>query len=182
LGQPAGFLAISAELLYPEPISPLIYGDFVEFINDNLPAMRAERVEDRCFEGPRQPRYVYPPGQNWVYPRWQPLIVGRPQFTSVDAVRVELPRATVKYVLDVAPTEEIRPRPEGAIALSFPPFSVTCLHIGQGRTTPEGWLAEYDSLPRRQRDARSRSVAHSSGSENQAGRTVPLRIPGDGRL
>jgi alpha-N-arabinofuranosidase len=97
-----GPLTVTDTPLYPEPISPLIYGDFVEFINDNLPAMRAERVQDRCFEGHRQPRYVYPPGQDWVYPRWQPLVVGRPTFRAIDDVTLNPPSATVRFTLDAS--------------------------------------------------------------------------------
>jgi alpha-N-arabinofuranosidase len=96
----SGKIVVTNDLIYPERISPLIYGDFVEFINDNLPAMRAERVQDRCFEGIRQPRYVYPPDQNWVYPRWAPLVVGQPTFPAVDAVAQPPPRAAVDFSLD----------------------------------------------------------------------------------
>lgn len=69
-------IAISAEPLFEEPISPLIYGDFIEFVNDLIPAMRAEKIQDRSFEGILQPEQVYPPGEDWVYPRWQPFVTG----------------------------------------------------------------------------------------------------------
>ena len=37
-------ITLSAEPLFEGPISPLIYGDFIEFVNDLIPAMRAEKI------------------------------------------------------------------------------------------------------------------------------------------
>ncbi len=61
-------------------ISPLIYGEFIEPLNDLLPGMWAQKVQDRSFEGVLQPRQVYPPGQNWVFPRWHSLVAAAPEF------------------------------------------------------------------------------------------------------
>ena len=44
-------IVILPDALYEEPISPLIYGDFVEFLGELIPGMRAEKVRDRAFEG-----------------------------------------------------------------------------------------------------------------------------------
>ena len=44
-------VAIVPDMLYEAPISPLIYGDFVEFLDELIPGMRAEKVRDRAFEG-----------------------------------------------------------------------------------------------------------------------------------
>jgi alpha-N-arabinofuranosidase len=70
-------IAVSADPLFDAPLSPLIYGDFIEFINDLIPGMWAEKLQDRSFEGVLQPNYVWPPGQDWRRPRWQPFVSGR---------------------------------------------------------------------------------------------------------
>ena len=71
--QVTGKIGIVGQPHYEGTISPFIYGDFVEFLNDMIPGMWAEKVEDRCFEGITQPMQVYPPGTNWVFPRWRTL-------------------------------------------------------------------------------------------------------------
>jgi alpha-N-arabinofuranosidase len=71
-------ITISSDPLFPDTLSPLIYGDFIEFINDLIPGMWAEKLQDRSFEEILQPNYVWPPGEAWVYPRWQPFVSGRP--------------------------------------------------------------------------------------------------------
>src|SRR5437879_2373101 len=70
-------ITVSSEPLFDTPLSPLIYGDFIEFINDLIPGMWAEKLQDRSFEGVLQPNYVWPPGQEWRRPRWQPFVSGR---------------------------------------------------------------------------------------------------------
>src|SRR6476646_5182447 len=71
-------ITVSSEPLFDTPLSPLIYGDFIEFLNDLIPGMWAERLQDRSFEGVLQPNYVWPPGQDWLAPRWQPFVSGGP--------------------------------------------------------------------------------------------------------
>jgi alpha-N-arabinofuranosidase len=95
-------ITLSSESLFNEPISPLIYGDFIEFVNDLIPAMRAEKIRDRCFEGILQPAQVYPPGENWVYPRWQPFVTGRPAPDVWPGLPkdLEAPSATVQLEMD----------------------------------------------------------------------------------
>jgi alpha-L-arabinofuranosidase len=66
-------LTITQQERFAEPISPLIYGEFIELLNDLIPGMWADKVQDRSFAGVLQPEQVYPPGQNWVYPRWHPI-------------------------------------------------------------------------------------------------------------
>ena len=73
-------ITITADPLYETPLSPLIYGEFIEPLNDLLPGMWAEKIQDRAFEGVLQPERVYPPGQNWVHPRWKPFVCATPQF------------------------------------------------------------------------------------------------------
>jgi alpha-N-arabinofuranosidase len=73
-------ILVSDAPLYDGLISPLIYGEFIEPLNDLLPGMWAEKVRDRSFEGVAQPAQVYPPGQNWVYPRWQTFTAAGGQF------------------------------------------------------------------------------------------------------
>lgn len=71
-------ITVRREALFDVPLSPLIYGDFIEFINDLIPGMWAEKVQDRSFEGVLQPSYVWPPGEDWLRPRWQAFVSGRP--------------------------------------------------------------------------------------------------------
>jgi len=58
----------------------MIYGEFIEFLNDLLPGMWAEKIQDRSFEGVLQPNHLWPPDDNWVYPRWRSIVVGNPCF------------------------------------------------------------------------------------------------------
>ncbi len=86
--------------LYADRISPLIYGDFVEFVNDLIPSMWAERVRDRCFAGLRQPRHLDRPEVDWTAPRWTSFVAGRPQFRSHADVLLDPPMATASFELD----------------------------------------------------------------------------------
>jgi alpha-N-arabinofuranosidase len=76
----SGQIRVSSELLFDDNISPLIYGDFIELLNDLIPGMWSEKIVDRNFAGVLQPNYVFPPGTNWVYPRWTPIVCGQPRF------------------------------------------------------------------------------------------------------
>ncbi len=71
---------VSSEALFNDTISPMIYGEFIEFLNDLLPGMWAEKIQDRSFEGILQPNCLWPPDDNWVYPRWHSIAVGTPCF------------------------------------------------------------------------------------------------------
>ncbi|MEK7398756.1 MAG: alpha-L-arabinofuranosidase C-terminal domain-containing protein [Candidatus Poribacteria bacterium] len=73
-------IRISPEKLFDDRISPLIYGDFIEFLNDLLPGMWSEKIVDRNFAGVLQPHCIYPPGANWAYPRWTTMVCGQPKF------------------------------------------------------------------------------------------------------
>ena len=76
----SGDIVVLSDALFNDTISPMIYGDFIEFLNDLLPGMRAEKIQDRCFEGILQPNHVWPPETNWVYPRWKSFVSGQPDF------------------------------------------------------------------------------------------------------
>ncbi|MDQ1318379.1 MAG: hypothetical protein QG588_2039, partial [Candidatus Poribacteria bacterium] len=73
-------IIISSESAYEDSISPLIFGDFMEPLNDLLPGMWSEKIVDRNFAGVLQPNCIYPPGTNWAYPRWEPIVYGQPEF------------------------------------------------------------------------------------------------------
>ena len=96
-------IRITGDRLYPEPISPLIYGEFVELLNDLIPGMRAEKVEDRSFEGVLQPAYTYPPGQDWTRPRWRSFASGWPGFDHwpVQPEELDAPGATASLAIDL---------------------------------------------------------------------------------
>jgi len=76
----SGDIVVLSDALFDDTISPMIYGDFIEFLNDLLPGMRAEKIQDRCFEGILQPNNVWPPETNWAYPRWKSFVSGQPDF------------------------------------------------------------------------------------------------------
>src|SRR6266851_3480060 len=95
-------LELTAEPLYEETISPLIYGDFIEFLGDLIPGMRSEKIQDRSFEGVLQPVYVWPPGARWDGPRWLPWVTGRQRFAGWPDTPscLEMVRATARITLD----------------------------------------------------------------------------------
>ena len=95
-------IRLSTELLYPEPLSPLIYGDFMEPLNDLLPGMWAEKLQDRCFEGLLQPEIVWPPGTDWTVPRWKTFVAGTPAFEGWPggAEDMNMTDASVHFCLD----------------------------------------------------------------------------------
>jgi len=99
---PVPKIKISSEALYDDTISPLIYGDFIELLNDLIPGMWAEKLQDRCFEGIVQPNQTYPPGYSWVYPRWNTFVSGRPSsdrwFSSHEDT--EMVKANATFELD----------------------------------------------------------------------------------
>ena len=95
-------ISVSNELLFNDLVSPLIYGEFIEPLNDLLPGMWAEKVRDRSFEGVLQPAQVYPPGQNWVYPRWQTFSAAIAQFDHWPSqpTELEMVQAGASFTLD----------------------------------------------------------------------------------
>jgi len=60
LGEPR--ISVSRDRLRDEPISPLIYGNFIEFLDHHVQGMRAQMLDDVSFEG------ILPPAE-WCY--WQ---------------------------------------------------------------------------------------------------------------
>ena len=90
---------ISSEPLFHGTISPLIYGDFVEFIDDLIPAMWAEKVRDRCFEGPLQPRMLWRTDEDWTIPRWRTFVAGQPA-ARPPADGLEMVHPRVSLMLD----------------------------------------------------------------------------------
>jgi alpha-L-arabinofuranosidase len=74
-------IAVTSESLYAEPISPYLYGDFVEFVNDLIPGMWAEKVRDRCFEGLLQPRMLHKE-EDWTRPCWEAFASGATSFKA----------------------------------------------------------------------------------------------------
>src|SRR2546430_2533573 len=95
-------ITVSSEPLFEGNLSPLIYGDFIEFINDLIPGMWSEKLQDRSFEEISQPNYVWPPGQEWAYPRWRPFVSGRPGGDPWPDSRaaLEMVNASVQFDLD----------------------------------------------------------------------------------
>jgi alpha-L-arabinofuranosidase len=83
-------IQITRQALYEEPISPLIYGDFMEPLNDLLPGMWADRLQDRKFGGCTQPRRLWLEGENWTYPRWEALACGLPSTAPRPEASIEL--------------------------------------------------------------------------------------------
>jgi alpha-N-arabinofuranosidase len=95
-------IRVTREPLYTEPISPLIYGDFVELLNDLVPGMRSEKIQDRRFYGVARPGCVYPPGQDWGYPRWEAFVTGQPAHDAMPDSHdtLDAPNVRVQFELD----------------------------------------------------------------------------------
>ncbi len=96
-------IIVGSEQRSAATLSPLIYGEFIEPLNDLLPGMWAEKVQDRSFEGVLQPQQVYPPGQNWVYPRWRPLAAAVPRFDHWPERPGELEMVDAHATVDLDP-------------------------------------------------------------------------------
>ncbi len=95
-------VAILPDVLYEASISPLIYGDFIEFLGDLIPGMRAEKVRDRAFEGAQPATYVWPPDGQPASPAWEPFAAGQPAFASApdQPAQLEMVPSTVQVVMD----------------------------------------------------------------------------------
>jgi alpha-N-arabinofuranosidase len=95
-------IVISSKVLFEDTISPFIYGDFIELLNDLIPGMWAEKIQDKNFAGILQPNCIYPPGANWVYPRWKPFVSGQPNFNRWPDSHhdTEMVKATATIELD----------------------------------------------------------------------------------
>ena len=52
-------IVVHATPLREDRISPLVYGEFVEFLNDLVPGMWADKLQDRAFAGMAQPQAIY---------------------------------------------------------------------------------------------------------------------------
>ena len=52
-------IRVTRDPVFKGTISPFIYGEFVEFLNDLIPGMWAERIRDRSFEGLTMLRMFY---------------------------------------------------------------------------------------------------------------------------
>jgi alpha-L-arabinofuranosidase len=94
-------ITVTSEPLYAEAISPFIYGDFVEFVNDLIPGMWAEKVRDRCFEGLLQPRMLHKE-EDWTRPCWEPFASGSTSFRTWPdrPVDFEISLPEVRFTLD----------------------------------------------------------------------------------
>ena len=80
---------IGTEPLFSEGISPLIYGEFVEYIYGMIPGMWSERIRDRSFTGFLQPTMYYRKEVDFPEPAWQFFTCGdklRRYYFPVDAV------------------------------------------------------------------------------------------------
>jgi alpha-N-arabinofuranosidase len=66
-------IRITSNPLFDGTISPFIYGDFVEFLNDLIPGMWAEKIRDRSFEGLSQPTSFYRKEKDFPKPAWREI-------------------------------------------------------------------------------------------------------------
>jgi alpha-N-arabinofuranosidase len=88
-------IRVTRDPLFKGTISPFIYGEFVEFLNDLIPGMWAERIRDRSFEGLTMPRMFYRKERDFPKPAWCELkIVNAPfgRFTVHDITDVVFDR------------------------------------------------------------------------------------------
>lgn len=65
---------ISSRTLHKEKISPLIYGEFIEFLNDLIPGLWAELLRDRSFQGQTQSWAVFSAEKDFLPPAWERFI------------------------------------------------------------------------------------------------------------
>jgi alpha-N-arabinofuranosidase len=95
-------VAILPDMLYEAPISPLIYGDFIEFLGELIPGMRAEKLRDRAFEGVQPATYVWPPDAPLPPPAWEPFVAGQPAFATAPdkPEQLEMVASTAQVVMD----------------------------------------------------------------------------------
>ncbi len=66
-------IRITRDPVFDGTISPFIYGEFVEFLNDLIPGMWAERIRDRSFEGLSQPTMFYRKEKDFPGPAWREM-------------------------------------------------------------------------------------------------------------
>lgn len=71
----ASRINVTRDRIFEEPISPFIYGEFVEFLNDLIPGMWAERIRDRSFEGLTMPKMYYREEKDFPKTAWRKLVV-----------------------------------------------------------------------------------------------------------
>src|SRR5512136_1203604 len=70
-------LKVFASPLHQGRINPMLYGGFVELLDDHVPGMWAEMLGDRGFEGVL-------PASNWDYFRGEPNLCDRAWDRSLD--------------------------------------------------------------------------------------------------
>jgi len=66
-------IRVTSNPIFAGTISPFIYGEFVEFIDDLIPGMWAERIRDRSFEGLSQPTHFYRKERDFPKPAWREI-------------------------------------------------------------------------------------------------------------
>jgi len=77
----AATVRITREPLYPGEISPLQYGQFIEYLCDLVPAMWAERLYDGSFEGLSPYKFVFLKEKDFREKPWYPAgAVNRAEF------------------------------------------------------------------------------------------------------
>jgi alpha-L-arabinofuranosidase len=113
-------IKITADLLFEETISPLIYGDFVEFLNDIIPGMRAEKVQDRSFEGVLQPLYVWPQDTRWSAVHWTAFVAGLPHLSDWPADPAQFDMAPVTAHLTLDPQQPFVGRQSARVTVDAP--------------------------------------------------------------
>ena len=66
-------LTITRDLLVPDPISPLQYGQFIEYLCDLVPSMWAEKLHDGSFEGSTPYKVVFLKETDFREHPWYPI-------------------------------------------------------------------------------------------------------------
>ena len=66
-------IKVSRQQVFAGAISPLIYGEFIEFIDQLIPGMWAEMLRDRSFEGLTPPSVFYRKERDFPQPAWRVL-------------------------------------------------------------------------------------------------------------
>ncbi|MCC6444878.1 MAG: hypothetical protein IT210_15650 [Armatimonadetes bacterium] len=113
-----GIIRITDKLLYEDTISPFIYGDFMEPLNDLLPGMWAEKIEDRSFAGTLQPGQTWPPDSRWDYPRWHSFVCGVPFREASPTSHPDFEMPTASAVLEMDPARPFCGRQSAKVTVS----------------------------------------------------------------
>jgi alpha-L-arabinofuranosidase len=180
-------VTIPAKPLHDGRIRPTLFGNFIELLDDLVPGMRAEMLNDRGFEG-------VVPAANWVYYDGSPTLCDRPWDKSPDWA------IDTKSAFNGARCARLTVRPRGASDLTQSGLAVAAgetyrfsahvraegdvrLEVALAVRKPDGTFDDLVSATLERPGAgraKVSAVLKSSGTTDRA--VVRLRARGDGTV